>query len=463
VSTPAAATHTRLQQRLRRRLARVGDAPSVQLEGQLQRVVGLTLEVVGCNLPVGARAQLCNADGRRIDAEVVGFSGERLFLMASGDMHGLMPQARVLPAGRNADLRVGAGLLGRVLDAEGRPLDGRGRVETTDSTPLQAAPINPFERTPIRQPLDVGVRAINALLSVGRGQRVGLFAGTGVGKSTLLGMMTRHTAADVIVVGLIGERGREVRDFIDQSLGKAGLRRAVVVAAPADQPPLQRLRAAHAATAIAEWFRDQGKQVLLLMDSLTRYAQAQREIGLAVGEPPTTRGYPPSVFARLPGLVERAGNGREGQGSITAFYTVLTEGDDPQDPIADAARGILDGHILLSRSLADSGLYPAIDVEGSLSRVMPEVVQPAHLEQARQLKSLFAAYQQNRDLIAIGAYQKGADARVDAALAKWPQIEALLRQDVSQPAGFDASRQALNALIAGDAAPPQAKPAGARP
>lgn len=441
------ASNQALRSRMGAAVLRAGASPTVTVEGQLQRVVGLTLEVVGCSLPVGARALLCNADGSQVEAEVVGFSGERLFMMASGEMQGLTPQARVLPAGRRAELRVGDGLLGRVLDAEGRPIDGRGRLGCDTSVRLHAPPINPFEREPIQLPLDVGVRAINALLSVGRGQRIGLFAGTGVGKSTLLGMMTRHTAADVIVVGLIGERGREVRDFIDHSLGPQGLQRSVVVAAPADQPPLLRLRAAHAATAIAEWYRDQGKHVLLLMDSLSRYAQAQREIGLAVGEPPTTRGYPPSVFARLPTLVERAGNGRKGSGSITAFYTVLTEGDDPQDPIADAARGILDGHIVLSRTLADGGLYPAIDIEASLSRVMQDIVSPEHLESARQLKSLFAAYQRNRDLVAIGAYQKGADPRVDLALARWPQIEALLRQRVSDAASFTASHDALMQLM----------------
>ncbi len=277
---------------------------------------------------------------------------------------------------------------------------------------------------------------------------VALIGGTGVGKSTLLGMMTRYTSADVIVVGLVGERGREVRDFLDHSLGPEGLKRSVVVATPADRSPLMRLRAAYTATAVAEYFRDQGKQVLLLMDSLTRFAQAQREIGLAVGEPPTTRGYPPSVFARLPGLVERAGNGRPGGGSITAFYTVLTEGDDPNDPIADAARGILDGHIVLSRSIAESGLYPAVDIEASISRVMHEIVPADHLQQARQFRALFSAYQRNRDLINIGAYQKGADPRVDAAIAKWPQIEAFLRQNVDDAAAFSASRAALAEVMA---------------
>jgi flagellum-specific ATP synthase len=293
------------------------------------------------------------------------------------------------------------------------------------------------------------VRAINALLSVGRGQRLGLFAGTGVGKSTLLGMMTRYTRADVIVVGLIGERGREVRDFIDHALGPQALRRAVVVATPSDRSPLARVRGAWLATSIAEGFRDQGKNVLLLMDSLSRFAQAQREIGLAVGEPPATRGYPPSAFAVLPKLVERAGNGLPGQGSITAFYTVLAEGDDNNDPIADAARGILDGHIVLSRSIAESGIYPAIDVEASISRVANEVTTPAQQLLVRRFKQLASAYTRNRDLINIGAYKAGADPRIDAALACWPRMEALLRQDINEAADFDASRTALETLFPG--------------
>ena len=299
----------------------------------------------------------------------------------------------------------------------------------------------------MREPLDVGVRALNALLTVGRGQRLGLFAGTGVGKSTLLGMMTRYTAADVIVVGLIGERGREVRDFVEHSLGPEGLARACVIATPADRSPLQRLHGAALATTVAEHFRDRGLNVLLLMDSLTRYAQAQREIGLAIGEPPTTRGYPPSVFAKLPALVERAGNGPEGSGSITAFYTVLTEGDDPQDPIADAARGILDGHIVLSRRIAEGGIYPAIDVEASISRVANDCTSREQQQLVRRLRALLSAYQRNRDLIAIGAYQKGGDPRTDAAIALWPQIEKFLSQDVQAGAGFGESLAQLQALL----------------
>jgi flagellum-specific ATP synthase len=300
---------------------------------------------------------------------------------------------------------------------------------------------------PITQPLDVGVRAINGLLSVGRGQRIGLFAGSGVGKSVLLGMMARYTAADVTVVGLVGERGREVKEFVERILGPDGLARAVVVATPADHPPLMRLHGAWLATSIAEHFRDQGANVLLLMDSLTRFAQAQREIGLAIGEAPATKGYPPSVFARLPQLVERAGNGIGGGGSITAFYTVLVEGDDQADPIADSARAILDGHIVLARRIADAGRFPAVDVEASVSRVMHEIVDAPHLELARRFRRVVAAYEAHRDLIAIGAYQRGSDPRVDEAIALWPRIEQYLQQDMRQRFTFEESVAALQAVL----------------
>jgi flagellum-specific ATP synthase len=441
------ASQRRLSERLQRQTEAAPRHCGFRVEGQLRRVAGLTLEAVGCPLPLGGRARIVNSDGSSIEAEAVGFSGDRVYLMPAGELEGMSPLARVVPLAQAAEVAVGDALLGRVLDGEGRPLDGRGRLACDAHQRLQGTPINPLLRQPIDQPLDVGVRVINSLLTVGRGQRMGLFAGTGVGKSTLLGMMTRYTAADVVVVGLIGERGREVRDFLDHNLGPEGLKRACVVATPADRSPLLRLRAAYTATAIAEYFRDQGRHVLLLMDSLTRFAQAQREIGLAIGEPPTTRGYPPSVFARLPSLVERAGNGVDGRGSITAFYTVLTEGDDPQDPIADAARGILDGHIVLSRTIAESGLYPAVDIEASLSRVMQEIVGETHLQQARAFRALFSAYQRNRDLIAIGAYQKGADPRVDAAIARWPRIEEFLRQNVRQASDIAASLDALNAVM----------------
>ncbi|MDB5969842.1 MAG: FliI/YscN family ATPase [Hydrocarboniphaga sp.] len=445
-ASPRANRDLKLVSALRNARSRVADAHTVVVEGLLKRVTGLTLEAVGCQVRLGSRVSVLNADGGAVEAEVVGFNGDRTYLMPIGDLRGVQANARVVPLAKTVTVPVGDGLLGRVLDGEGRPLDDIGRL-VCDRASVGNTPINPLRREPITDVLDTGVRAINALLTVGRGQRLGLFAGTGVGKSTLLGMMTRYTNADVIVVGLVGERGREVRDFLDHSLGVEGRRRAVVVATPADRSPMQRLRGAWLATSIAESFRDRGKNVLLLMDSLTRVAQAQREIGLAIGEPPTTRGYPPSVFALIPKMVERAGNGTGGGGSITAFYTVLTEGDDPNDPIADTARGVLDGHILLSRSIAESGVFPAIDVEASISRVMQSIVAPEHQQLARRFRALVSTYQRNRDLIAIGAYQRGADPRVDEALALWPRIEAFLRQDVNEGADTQASRKALAGIF----------------
>jgi flagellum-specific ATP synthase len=342
---------------------------------------------------------------------------------------------------------VGACLLGRVLDGAGNPLDGLGKINAEQSAPLNARPLNPLQRAPIEEILDVGVRAINSMLTVGRGQRMGLFAGSGVGKSVLLGMMARYTSADVIVVGLIGERGREVQEFIEQILGAEGLARSVVVAAPADAPALMRLQGANYATTIAESFRDEGKNVLLIMDSLTRYAMAQREIALAIGEPPATKGYPPSVFAKLPALVERTGNGKRGEGSITAFYTVLTEGDDQQDPIADAARAILDGHIVLSRTLAESGHYPAIDVEQSISRAMHNITSPEHQKGARKLKQLNSRYSRSIDLINVGAYQAGSDAVLDEAIAKHEGIEKFLQQAINERADVLQSLSELSVLM----------------
>ncbi len=433
--------------RLAQQVENVSTTPPPVVEGCLTRMVGLTLEAVGCQAAVGDRCEVLTGDGVRVEAEVVGFAGDRLFLMPTGDIHGVKPNARVIPTQRAGAVAVGPELLGRIIDGGGEPLDGLGPIKCQGRTKLTGTSINPLLRQPIDEPLDVGVRAINSLLTVGKGQRIGLFAGSGVGKSVLLGMMARYTSADVIVVGLIGERGREVKEFVERILGPEGLRRAVVVATPADNPPLMRMHGAWLSTAIAEYFRDQGKSVLLIMDSLTRFAQAQREIGLAIGEAPATKGYPPSVFARLPHLVERAGNGAHGKGSITAFYTVLTEGDDQQDPIADAARAILDGHIVLSRRIAESGHYPAIDVEASISRVMHEIIPQQHRETARQFRQLLSAYQQNRDLISIGAYQRGSDPRVDAALALWPSMQKFLQQDLQEKVSFSSSVAALDALL----------------
>ena len=426
-----------------------GRAQRVQpppVEGVLTRMVGLTLEAAGCQAAVGDRCDVLASDGTRIEAEVVGFAGDRLYLMPTGDVHGLKPNARVVPRSGAEMVAVGPQLLGRIIDGAGAPLDGLGPIACEGRVRLTGTPINPLARQAITEPLDVGIRSINALLTVGRGQRIGLFAGSGVGKSVLLGMMARYTSADVIVVGLIGERGREVKEFVERILGKEGRRRAVVVATPADNPPLMRLHGAWRSTAIAEYFREQGRSVLLIMDSLTRFAQAQREIGLAIGEAPATKGYPPSVFARLPQLVERAGTGASGGGSITAFYTVLTEGDDQQDPIADSARAILDGHFVLSRRIAESGQYPAIDIEASISRVMHEIVPANHTALVRRVRQALSTYQQNRDLIAIGAYQKGSDPRVDAAIVQWPQIQKFLQQDVQERVDYQASLAALELL-----------------
>jgi flagellum-specific ATP synthase len=431
--------------------------------GKLTRVSGIVMEASGLALPVGANCHIVqkshSGEIQRIEAEVVGFAEGKLFLMAVDDMYGLTPGADVVPiephitppqAGfyhhpwrrpedKTRHLPMGNGLLGRVVGPNGQWLDRGGALLHTEPRPLRSRPLNPIDREPIRDTLDVGVRAINALLTVGRGQRIGLFAGSGVGKSVLLGMMARHTTADVIVVGLIGERGREVKEFIQEILGEEGMRRAVVVAAPADMTPLMRMQGATYATAIAEYFRDQGKNVLLLMDSLTRYAMAHREIALAIGEPPATKGYPPSVFAKLPGLVERVGMGENGKGSITAFYTVLAEGDDQQDPIADNARAILDGHIVLSRKLAESGHYPAIDIEQSISRVMHSIVSDDQLRSARHLKALVSRYQRNRDLISVGAYVPGSDAMLDESIRLQDDINAFLHQHMNEKCRFDQS------------------------
>ncbi|MFI3119024.1 MAG: flagellar protein export ATPase FliI [Methylococcaceae bacterium] len=426
---------------------RLTDVPELIVEGRLSRMVGLTLEAVGCRAAIGSRCRIETKSGRMIEAEVVGFADARIFLMPTSEVHGLEPDCRVIPMGKNSLAKVGFSLLGRVLDGAGNAIDDKGPLKTDALISLNGVPINPLSRRPIREPLDVGVRAINAILSVGRGQRMGLFAGTGVGKSVLLGMMTKFTKADIVVVGLIGERGREVNEFVLKTLGEEGLKRAVVVVSPADCPPLMRVHAALLSTSIAEYFRDQGLDVLLLMDSLTRFAQAHREIALAIDEPPATKGYPPSVFAKLPHLVERAGNADHGGGSITAFYTVLAEGDDTNDPIADAARGVLDGHVILSRSLAESGHFPAIDIEASISRVMPDIVDAGHLQMARELRRLYSLYQQNRDLISVGAYQPGSDPRIDKAIEKNPAILDFLQQSMDEPVDIERSLQELALLL----------------
>ena len=439
--------NTRLSQRIQH-VQNVSVKPKpLKLAGRLVRMVGMTLEVVGTFAPIGSRCQIMRQHLEPIEAEVVGFHDGRLFLMPIGDTHGLSPNAEVVPVEGGVKVGVSDDLLGRVINGTGEPLDGLGVIEHTHYVPLTGERINPLNRHPITEPLDVGIKAINGLLTLGKGQRVGLMAGTGVGKSVLLGMMTRYTDADVVVVGLIGERGREVNEFVRQNLGEEGMKRSVVVATPADDPPLMRLHGAMMVTAIAEYFRERGKNVLLLMDSLTRFAQAQREIALAVGEPPASKGYPPSVFSKLPQLVERAGNGQLGGGSITAIYTVLAEGDDQADPIVDSARGVLDGHIVLSRDIADSGRYPAIDIESSVSRVMVEIVTDKQLQFTKKFKKLYSNYQQNHDLISVGAYRAGADADIDEAIAKHGNLEAFLSQEIKEHYSVQASLEALYSAL----------------
>jgi flagellum-specific ATP synthase len=456
----------------------------LEVRGTLTRLAGLVLEAVGLRVPVGSQCLIANGKKEPVLAEVVGFSSDRAFLMPAGDTRGLSSGASVIPlspyrpiprlgqvnktpsAGDRGLLRLplGRGLLGRVVDSHGRPMDHLGPITHVDIEPMDQTPLNAMDRDPVREPLDTGVRAINSLLTVGRGQRIGLFAGSGVGKSVLLGMMARYTKADVIVVGLIGERGREVKEFIEDILGDDGRKRSVVVAAPADSPPLVRMQGAAYATAIAERFRDDGLHVLLLMDSLTRYAMAQREIALAIGEPPATKGYPPSCFAKLPMLVERSGNGLNGRGSITAFYTVLSEGDDQQDPIADAARAILDGHIVLSRALAESGHYPAIDVEASASRVMHNVASAHHLELARKFRGNYSRYMKSRDLIQLGAYAAGSDPETDRAIVLYPALQRFLMQDMREASSMDHSLQQLAAALQEDKPARDGKvPRGGRP
>lgn len=452
---------------------RVEKATLTQATGRITKATGLVLEATGLELSVGSACKVEMGKDHWVMAEVVGFHEETLYLMPQGNITGLPKNGRVMladsvlsprvplpltdmppPAAapdRGQALPVGWSMLGRVVDANGKALDGLGLFEQAQPASLGAETLNPLDRAPIDSVLDVGVRAINGLLTVGRGQRMGLFAGSGVGKSVLLGMMAKYTKADVVVVGLIGERGREVKEFIEQNLGKDGLARSVVVAAPADVSPLMRMQGAVYATRLAEFFRDEGKNVLLIMDSLTRYAMAQREIALAIGEPPATKGYPPSVFAKLPALVERTGmgtsiNGREA-GSITAFYTVLTEGDDQQDPIADSARAILDGHIVLSRSLAESGHYPAIDIEASISRVMHAIVDKQQFKFVHKFKQLFSSYQRNRDLVAVGAYSAGNDPQIDMAIEKYPFLEAYLRQDIDENVSSEEAQSQLTKLF----------------
>jgi flagellum-specific ATP synthase len=443
-----ASVNMHLLERLERYRARLGEsAAGVIVEGSLVRTIGLVMEARGIRVAIGERCFVESERGRLVPAQVVGFDGARVLLMAEGHGDGLAAGARVIPAGRTVEIAAGPQLLGRVIDAAGQPLDGKGKLSCTARMPLFGRPINPLRRALVSAPLDVGVRAVNALFTVGRGSRFGLFAGSGVGKSVLLGMMARYTSADVVVVGLIGERGREVKEFVDCILGSMGLEKSVVVVAPADASALARVDGAYRAMAIAEYFRERDQHVLLLIDSLTRFAMAQREIGLAIGEIPASRGYPPSVFQRIAALCERAGNGEDGGGSITALFTVLVEGDDLNDPVSDATRSILDGHLVLTRRLAEAGHFPALDIGASVSRVMSSVVADNEMVLARRFKRLCARLEESRDIITVGAYRPGNDAELDNAMALRPAIDSFLRQDIASATALAASQSALAAIV----------------
>lgn len=422
-------------------------ADPIRTNGRVTKVVGLVTEAQGPVSSVGSVCEIYTKGGRtRVRAEVLGFKDDRVLLMPLGDLRGIGPGSVVVSKNERASVRVGEGLLGRVVDGVGNPMDGLGPVRWEKEYPIYVEPVNPLHRRPIERPLDTGIRAINALLTIGSGQRIGIFAGSGVGKSVLLGMLARNTSADVNVIALIGERGREVKDFIQKNLGEKGLKRSVVVVATSDSLPLIRVRGAFVAAAIAEYFRDRGMQVLLMMDSVTRFAMAQREVGLAAGEPPTTKGYTPSVFALLPKLLERAGTGA-GRGAITGLYTVLVEGDDMNEPIADATRSILDGHIVLSRDLASQGHYPAIDVLGSISRVMFDIVDSDHKKMAENIKAIMAVYRKAEDLINIGAYVSGSNPKIDQAIKMIDKINGFLRQGIDESVSLKESIGQLKGIV----------------
>jgi len=433
--------------RLERYLQTLHQINPFEVSGRIVQVVGLTIEAVGIDCQIGEICEMRTQGQKPVLAEVVGFRDERILLMPLGEMEGIQPGSEVYPLSKSFRVPVGMDLLGRVLDGLGRPIDGGPALVLSHSVPTNRPAPNPMQRRPITEPLVTGVRAIDGLLTIGKGQRMGIFAGSGVGKSTLLGTLARRARADVSVIALVGERGREVREFLDRDLGPEGLQRAVVVVSTSDQPALIRLKAAFVAMTIAEFFRDLGLDVVFMMDSVTRFAMAQREVGLAIGEPPASKGYTPSVFALLPRLLERAGCGE--RGTITGFFTVLVEGDDFNEPICDAVRGILDGHIILSRVLAARNHYPAIDVLNSISRLMPSITSSEHRFYAAQMRKHLAVYEKARDLINIGAYVHGSDPEIDAAIAVMPGIERFLQQEVEEVTSFEETLQRMAGMVQG--------------
>jgi flagellum-specific ATP synthase len=423
---------------------RIEESSTIRFSGRISHVVGLVIESVGPAVSIGELCYIDNDHGERVAAEVVGFKENKVLLMPLGEMKGINPGSEVTATGHSLSVPVGPGLLGRIIDGLGNPLDGKGPIQRDVEYACDNAPINPLKRRPIEEPLVTGIKAIDGLLTCGRGQRVGIFAGSGVGKSVLLGMIARSSNADVNVIALIGERGREVLEFIERDLGEEGLKRSVIVVATSDQPALVRIKGAMIASSIAEYFRDCGQDVVLMMDSLTRFAMAQREVGLAVGEPPTSKGYTPSVFALMPRLLERSGSTMKG--SITGLYTVLVEGDDMNDPVADSARAILDGHIVLSRELASQNHFPAIDVNQSISRVMTSVTNQQHLQDAQNIKNILATYQKARDLIDIGAYQHGSNPKIDHAVKMIDTVNGFLTQRIEDQCDYDTSLATVQAL-----------------
>lgn len=431
----------------------VDNCVTVRPEGRITKVVGLIAEGDGLGLGIGSLCMIKNDHGTEIKAEVIGFRDDKVILMPYGDIRGVRSGSRIIPIADLPLADVGDELLGRVVDGMGSPIDGKGSFNPTAKYSIYGKPMNPMERKSIDEPIDVGISAINVMITLGRGQRVAIMAGSGVGKSVLMGMMTKHTTADVTVIGLIGERGREVKDFVNHTLGPEGMKNSIVVAATSDMPPLVRMRVAYLATTIAEYFRDQGKHVLLIVDSITRFAMSSRDVGLAAGEPPTSRGYTPSFFVQIPILLERVGY-VEGSGSITGIYTVLVEGDDLNDPVGDTVRSIVDGHIVLSRAIANKGHYPAIDVLASVSRVFRDVAKPDHVKLRQQAIDIMATYRNAEDMINIGAYVDGSNPKIDQAKRLMPAIDNFLRQDMNQRIDINTGIAELANILKSSTAPP---------